>query len=164
MYAHFINNNMKHYTYNYNKYINISIYSIICYLLSISSCGYWINNNNGFYCYKIAGGYLNLVLNIDWNISTDSSVGYSAITYFASTNNFTYNLNNLMLGESHRRIQKDTVIRDTNNIMVGGSSGRNTQNSSGTLNFNYNCHVVVICHWMVRYHQLENIVMYQYQV
>ena len=31
-------------------------------------------------CYKTAGGYSNLVLNTDWNISTDSSAGYPAIT------------------------------------------------------------------------------------
>ena len=54
---------------------------LICYPLSNSSCGYSSNNNNGFYCYKTAGGYSNLVLNTDWNISTDSSTGYPAITY-----------------------------------------------------------------------------------
>ena len=106
---------------------------LICYPLSNSSCRYSINNNNGFYYYKTAGGYSNLVLNADWNISTDSSTGYPAITYLDSTNNLTYNLNNLMLEESYRRIYP--VIRDTNNIILGGW---NIQNSSGTLNFNYN--------------------------
>ena len=38
-----------------------------------------------------------------------------------------------MLEESYRRIYP--VIRDTNNMMIGGW---NIQNSSGTLNFNYN--------------------------
>ena len=41
-----------------------------------------------------------------------------------------------MLEESYRRIYP--VIRDTNTIMIGGSSGWNIQNSSGTLNLNYN--------------------------
>ena len=41
-----------------------------------------------------------------------------------------------MLEESYRRIYPD--IRDTNNIILGGSTGWNIQNSSGTLNFNYN--------------------------
>ena len=41
-----------------------------------------------------------------------------------------------MLEESYRRIFP--VVRDTNNIMLGGSTGWNIQNSSGTLNFNYN--------------------------
>ena len=79
------------------------------------------HNNNGFYCYKTAGGYSNLVLNTDWNISTDSSTGYPVITYLDSTNNLTYNLNNLMSEESYRRIYP--VIRDTNNIIIGGSTG-----------------------------------------
>ena len=38
-----------------------------------------------------------------------------------------------MLEETYRRIYP--VIRDTNNIILGGW---NIQNSSGTLNFNYN--------------------------
>ena len=41
-----------------------------------------------------------------------------------------------MLEESYRRIYP--VIRDTNNIILGGSTGWNIQNSSGTLNFNDN--------------------------
>ena len=41
-----------------------------------------------------------------------------------------------MLEESYRRIYP--VIRDTNNIILGGSTGWNIQNSSGTLNLNYN--------------------------
>ena len=52
---------------------------LICYPLSNFSCGYLINNNV-FYCYKTAGGYSNLVLNTDWNISTDSSAGFPVIT------------------------------------------------------------------------------------
>ena len=64
------------------------------------------------------------------NISTDST-GYPAIAYIDSTNNLTYNINNLMLEESYRRIYP--VIRDTNNIMIGGW---NIQISSGTLDFN----------------------------
>ena len=71
--------------------------------------------------------------NTDWNISTDSGTGYPAITYIDSTNNLTYNSNNLMLEESCRRIYP--VIRDANNVMLGGW---NIQNSSGTLNFNNN--------------------------
>ena len=86
--------------------------------MSNPSCGYSTNNNNGFYCYKTAGGYSNLVLNTDWNISTDSSTGYPDITYLYSTNNLTYSLNNLMLEESYRRI--NTVIRVTNNIILRG--------------------------------------------
>ena len=66
-----------------------------------------------------------MVLNTDGNISTDSSTGYPAITYLDSTNNLTYNLNNLMLEETYRRIYP--VIRDTNNIMIRGSSGWNIQ-------------------------------------
>ena len=87
--------------------------------MSNSSCGYSTNNNKGFYCYKTAGGYSNLVLNTDWSISTDSSTGYPAITYLGSTNNLTYNLNSLMLEESHRRLFP--VVGDTNNGMLGGS-------------------------------------------
>ena len=102
---------------------------LICYPLSNSSCGYSTNNNTGFYCYKTAGGYSNLVLNTDWNTSTDSSAGYPAIIYLDSTNNLTYNLNNLMLEETYRKIYP--VIRDTNNITIGGW---NIQNSSGTIN------------------------------
>ena len=98
--------------------------------MSNSSCGY-STNNIGFYCYETAGGYSNIVLNTDWNISTDSNTGYPAITYLDSTNNLTYNLNNLLLEESYRRIYP--VIRDANNIMLGGW---NIQNSSGTLNLN----------------------------
>ena len=41
-----------------------------------------------------------------------------------------------MLEESYRRLFP--VVRDTNNIILGGSSGWNIQNSSGTLNLNYN--------------------------
>ena len=41
-----------------------------------------------------------------------------------------------MFEESYRRIYP--VIWDTNNIMIGGSSGWNIQNSSGALNLNYN--------------------------
>ena len=41
-----------------------------------------------------------------------------------------------MLEESYRRIFP--VVRDTNNIMLGGSTGWNIQNSSGTLKFIYN--------------------------
>ena len=41
-----------------------------------------------------------------------------------------------MLEENYRRLYP--VIRDTNNIMLGGSTGWNIQNSSGTLNFIYN--------------------------
>ena len=41
-----------------------------------------------------------------------------------------------MLEESYRMIYP--VIRDINNIMIGGSTGWNIQNSSGTLNINYN--------------------------
>ena len=41
-----------------------------------------------------------------------------------------------MLEESYRRIY--LVIRDTNNIILGGSSGRNIQNSSGTIKYIYN--------------------------
>ena len=102
--------------------------------MSNSSCVYSTNNNNGFYCYKTAGGYSNLVLNTEWNISTDLSTGYPAITYIDSTNNLTYNLNNLMPEESYITIYP--VIRYTNNIIVGGSAGWNIQNSSGTLNLN----------------------------
>ena len=72
--------------------------------MSNSSCGYSTNNNNRFYCYKTAGGYSNLVWYTDWNKSTDSSTKFTAITYLDSTNNLTYNLNNLMLEESYRRI------------------------------------------------------------
>ena len=98
---------------------------LICYPLSNSSCGYSTNNNNGFYCYKTAGGYSNLVLNTDWDISTDSSTGYPAITYPDISTNLKYNLNNLMLEESYRRIYP--AIRDTNNIIIGGSTGWNIQ-------------------------------------
>ena len=41
-----------------------------------------------------------------------------------------------MLEESYRRIFP--VVRDTNNIILGGSTGWNIQNSSGTLKFIYN--------------------------
>ena len=41
-----------------------------------------------------------------------------------------------MLEENYRRIYP--VVHDTNNIMLGGSTGWNFQNSSGTLNLNYN--------------------------
>ena len=41
-----------------------------------------------------------------------------------------------MLEESYRRVYP--VIRDPNNIILGGSAGWNIQNSSCTLNLNYN--------------------------
>ena len=92
--------------------------------MSNSSCGYSTNNNKGVYCYKTAGGYSSLFLGTDWGISTDASTGYPAFTYIDSeSNNLTYNLNNLMLEESYMRIHP--VIHDTNNIMLGGSSGWN---------------------------------------
>ena len=97
--------------------------------MSDYSCGYSTNNNNGIYCYTTAGEYSNLVLNTDWNISTDSTTGFPAITHLDSTNNLTYNLNNLMLEESYRRILP--VVRDTNSIILGGSTGWKIQNSSG---------------------------------
>ena len=53
---------------------------LLCYPLSNLSCGYSTNNNNGFYCYKTAGGYSNMVLGTDWSISTDASTGYPAVT------------------------------------------------------------------------------------
>jgi len=110
---------------------------LISYPLSNSSCGYSTNNNNGFYCYKTAGGYSNLVLNSDWSVATDSSTGFPAITYLDSgSNNLTYNLNNLMLEEMYRRIYP--TVHDTNNLFLGSTSGWNISNSSGTLNFNYN--------------------------
>ena len=40
-----------------------------------------------------------------------------------------------MLEENYRRLYP--VIRDTNNIMLGGSTGWNIQNASGTLIFLY---------------------------
>ena len=107
---------------------------LICYPLSNSSCGYSTNNNNGFYCYKTAGGYSSLVLGTDWTITTDASTGYPAVTYLdAGSNNLPYNLNNLMLEEKCGRIYP--VVRDQNNIILGNW---NIQNSSGTLKFNYN--------------------------
>ena len=76
-----------------------------------------------------------MVLGTDWSNSIDASTGYPAVTYLdAGSNNLTYNLNNLLLEESYIRVYP--VIRDTNNTMIGGSSGWNIQNSSGTLNFN----------------------------
>ena len=59
----------------------------------------------GFYYYKSAGGYSNLILNTDWNISTDSNTGYPAITCTDSTNNLTSILNNLMLEDTEGYIQ-----------------------------------------------------------
>ena len=101
---------------------------LICYPLSSSSCGYSANNNNGFYCYKTAGGYSNMVLGTDWSISTDASTGYPAMTHLdPGSNNLTYNLNNVMLEESYRRLYP--VIRDTNNIILGGPTGWNIHNS-----------------------------------
>ena len=41
-----------------------------------------------------------------------------------------------MLEESYRRLFP--VVRDANNIIIGINTGWNIQNSSGTLNFNYN--------------------------
>ena len=82
-----------------------------------------------------------------------------------------------MLEESCRRIYP--VIRDTNSIVIGGSSGWNIQNSSGTLKFNYNSTteaslssagilVMVYHHWiycqMFLYHHPQQIKYYNITV
>ena len=82
------------------------------------------------------------------------------ITYLDSTNNLTYNLNNLMLEESYRRIFP--VVRDTNSIMLGGW---NIQNSSGTLKFIYNSTTeatlssagILICNGLPSINTLSNV-------
>ena len=90
---------------------------LICYPLSNSSCGYSTNNNNGFYCYKTAGGYSNLVLSTDWNISTDSSTGYPAITYLDSTNN-------LLMCNGLKWINSTMSLEINNNVNVSSLTNK----------------------------------------
>ena len=73
-----------------------------------------------------------------------------------------------MLEECYRTLY--TVVRDTNDIMLGGNTGWNIQNSSGTLNFNYNSTNELSLSsggnlsLNITLPQLRNIAMYQYQV
>ena len=111
--------------------------------MSLSSCGNWSLNGT----LQSIGKHSDASI-WQWNsssskwvnatVSTGGSSKLAAdtdcsISSPATNQALTYNLNHLMLEESSRRIYP--VIRDTNNIIIGGW---NIQNSSGTLDFNYN--------------------------
>jgi hypothetical protein len=86
---------------------------------------------------KVSGGYSSYLAGTDYSITTDLSTGSPKITYTDfQTTNFSYVYERLVNNEMYRRIYP--VIHDVNNIYLGNTGGWNIQNSSGTLQFNYN--------------------------
>ena len=111
----------------------ISISSVIAYRYYISKI---VSANAGYACtcnsirfQKKAGGYNNLLLNTNYNITTDSTTGLPKITYLDTTTaNFMYVYERIGAYELQRRIYP--VIRDTNNIYL--TDGSNTLSLTST--------------------------------
>ena len=78
------------------------------------------------------GGFIGLISNTDFSITSDSTTGYPNITYLnISPQNITYNYNNLLLYEAYRRLYP--VVRSPSIIKIGTWL---ISDISGTLNYN----------------------------
>ena len=115
-------------TFSINASFAFNVYSV--FVQNSSSAGTIYINELQFV--QAAGGVSGLVAGTDFTLTTNATTGFPDITYLnLTTQNISYNFNNLLLYEAYRRLFP--VIRTSSAIKIGTW---NVIDSSGTLNFN----------------------------
>lgn len=115
-------------TFSINASFAFNVYSV--FVQNSSSAGTIYINELQFV--QAAGGVSGLVAGTDFTLTTNATTGFPDITYLdLTTQNISYNFNNLLLYEAYRRLFP--VVRTSSAIKIGTW---NIIDSSGTLNYN----------------------------
>jgi hypothetical protein len=115
---------------------NVVLFQYICIIWTTATSGDCYPNgatlgSHGVRIQRAAGGYIPLVVNTNFTISSNASTGVPVVTYTdSSTNNVMYNETTLLLYEAYRRIYP--VIRSKNQIVLtDGTTPITLTNTSG---------------------------------